>query len=106
MRCPSARPRASAPAMRRRLEQKPLCVYGRMKNDAGSACPALHTNACTLEIGALIVIRGQDPAMITNGTIIIFRPYPATPDYLVVHRVVKVYQPSQSTYNQYTFWTE
>jgi len=23
-----------------------------------------------------------------------------------VHRVVKVYQPSQSTYNQYTFWTE
>ena len=77
---------------------------------SGSMCqrlnPALHTNACTLEIGALIVIRGQDPAMITNGTIIIFRPYPATPDYLVVHRVVKVYQPSQSTYNQYTFWTE
>jgi len=67
---------------------------------------ALHTNACTLEIGALIVIRGQDPATITNGTIIIFRPYPATPDYLVVHRVIKVYSPSTSIYNQYTFWTE
>jgi hypothetical protein len=68
--------------------------------------PALHTNACTLEIGALIVIRGEDPATITNGTIIIFRPYPSTPDYLVVHRVINVYQPSTSIYNQYTFWTE
>jgi len=67
---------------------------------------ALHTNACTLEIGALIVIRGESPATITNGTIIIFRPYPSTPDYLVVHRVINVYPPSTSTYNQYTFWTE
>jgi signal peptidase I len=77
---------------------------------SGSMCqrlnPALHTSACTLEIGALIVIRGQDPATITNGTIIIFRPYPATPDYLVVHRVINIYQPSSSVYHQYTFWTE
>jgi signal peptidase I len=77
---------------------------------SGSMCqrlnPALHTNACTLEIGALIVIHGQDPATITNGTIIIFRPYPATPDYLVVHRVINIYQPSASVYRQYTFWTE
>ena len=77
---------------------------------SGSMCqrlnPTLHTNACTLEIGALIVIRGEDPATITNGTIIIFRPYPSTPDYLVVHRVINVYQPSTSVYNQYTFWTE
>ncbi len=77
---------------------------------SGSMCqrlnPALHTNACTLEIGALIVIRGQDPVTITNGTIIIFRPYPATPDYLVVHRVIRIYSPSTSTYGQYTFWTE
>ncbi len=76
---------------------------------SGSMCqrlnPALRTNACTLEIGALIVIRGQDPATITNGTIIIFRPYPATPDYLV-DRVIKIYPPSSSTYGQYTFWTE
>lgn len=77
---------------------------------SGSMCqrlnPVLHSNACTLEIGALIVIRGQDPATISNGTIIIFRPYPATPDYLVVHRVIKVYSPSNSSYNEYTFWTE
>ncbi len=77
---------------------------------SGSMCQrlnsALRTNTCTLEIGALIVIRGQDPATITNGTIIIFRPYPATPDYLVVHRVIKIYPPSSSTYGQYTFWTE
>jgi signal peptidase I len=77
---------------------------------SGSMCqrlnPALRTSACTLEIGALIVIRGQDPATITNGTIIIFRPYPATPDYLVVHRVINIYQPGASVYHQYTFWTE
>ena len=77
---------------------------------SGSMCqklnPALHTSACTLEVGALIVIRGQDPATITNGTIIIFRPYPATPDYLVVHRVINIYPPSASVYHQYTFWTE
>src|SRR6267143_4762159 len=55
---------------------------------SGSMCQrlnsALHSNAGTLEIGALIVIRGESPATITNGTIIIFRPYPSTPDYLVV----------------------
>jgi signal peptidase I len=68
--------------------------------------PELHSNACTLAVGALIVIHGQDPATITNGSIIIFRPYPSTPDYLVVHRVIRIYQPSTSVYNQYTFWTE
>lgn len=77
---------------------------------SGSMCqrlnPTLHDSACTLEIGALIVIRGENPATITNGTIIIFRPYPGTPDYLVVHRVIRVYSPSTSVYNQYTFWTE
>jgi signal peptidase I len=77
---------------------------------SGSMCqrlnPDLHTNACTLEIGALIVIRGEDPSTITNGTIIIFRPYPSTPDYLVVHRVINIYQPNRSVYGQYTFWTE
>jgi signal peptidase I len=77
---------------------------------SGSMCqslnPALHTSACTLPIGALIVIRGEDPAAITNGSIIIFRPYTSTPDYLVVHRVIKIYQPSSSVYGQYTFWTE
>jgi signal peptidase I len=77
---------------------------------SGSMCqrlnPDLHTNACTLEIGALIVIRGEGPSTITNGTIIIFRPYSSTPDYLVVHRVINIYPPIRSVYGQYTFWTE
>ena len=76
---------------------------------SGSMCqslnPALHTSACTLAIGALIVIKGEDPATITNGSIIIFRPYPSTPDYLVVHRVIKIFQPIGGN-SQYTFWTE
>jgi hypothetical protein len=55
---------------------------------------------CTLPIGALIVIRGQDPRTIVAGppcgettdgqkygSIIIFRSDPNRPDYLVVHRV-------------------
>jgi len=59
---------------------------------SGSMCPP--TN-CVLPIGSLIVIRGQDPRTIVAGpppfgTIIVFRPYPSTPDYLVVHRVVEI----------------
>ena len=75
---------------------------------SGSMCqrlnPTLHTDACTLEIGALIVIRGEDPATISNGTIIIFRPFPSTPDYLVVHRVMKIV-PQSSPDGQYDFFT-
>jgi len=76
---------------------------------SGSMCqrlnPTLHTDACTLEIGALIVIRGEDPATISNGTIIIFRPFPSTPDYLVVHRVMKIVPSSSSPDGQYDFFT-
>ncbi len=67
--------------------------------------PELHSTACTLAVGALIVIRGEDPATISNGTIIIFRPYVSTPDYLVVHRVVKIVSPSSSPDGQYDFFT-
>ena len=74
---------------------------------SGSMCqrlnPALHTDACTLDIGALIVIRGVDPNTISNGTIIIFRPE-SNPDYLVVHRVVKVFSSNQNA--PVSFWTE
>ena len=57
-----------------------------------SMCPP--TN-CVLPVGALIVIRGQDPGTVVAGpppvgTIIVFRPYPDRPDYLVVHRVVEI----------------
>lgn len=66
--------------------------------------PLLHTSACTLAVGDLIVIRGVSPDTISNGTIIIFRPYIDRPDYLVVHRVVKVFPASGST--PVSFWTE
>src|SRR5881409_2923137 len=69
---------------------------------SGSMCPP---SPCTLPVGALIVIRGQDPNTIQAGpacntpavgpsapggalgSIIVFRPYLNNPDYLVVHRV-------------------
>ncbi len=64
---------------------------------------------CTLAIGDLIVIRGQDPSTIVpsnvtspgiepNGSIIVFRPpapWSTDPNYLVVHRVVAKRQNSQ-----------
>ena len=69
---------------------------------SGSMCPSSN---CTLAIGALIVIKGQDPATIQAGppcapeqytaanrygSIIVFRPDPSRPDYLVVHRVREI----------------
>lgn len=71
---------------------------------SGSMCPPAD---CTLAIGDLIVIRGQDPGTIEagenwgfpcntsfggskHGSIIVFRPQPSTPDYLVVHRVREI----------------
>jgi len=73
---------------------------------SGSMCPP--TN-CVLPIGSLIVIRGQDPRTIVAGpppigTIIVFRPYLTTPDFLVVHRVVEI-RGNQSM-GQYYFVTE
>ena len=57
----------------------------------------------TLEVGALIVIKGEDPRNIQRGlsceqptgpsgpgSIIVFRPDIARPDYLVVHRVREI----------------
>jgi len=71
---------------------------------SGSMCPA---NYCTLPVGALILIRGEDPGSINAGpvcgahavgpsavgplgSIIVFRPYLNNPDYLVVHRVRQI----------------
>jgi len=67
--------------------------------------PELHSTACTLAVGALIVIRGEDPATISNGTIIVFRPFLSTPDYLVVHRVAKIVPANSSPDGQYDFFT-
>jgi signal peptidase I len=57
-----------------------------------SMCPPAN---CVLPVGALIVIRGQDPRTVVAGpppvgTIIVFRPYLTQPDFLVVHRVVEI----------------
>ncbi len=72
---------------------------------SGSMCQRLtnpSVDKCTLAIGDLIVIRGQDPSTIVastvttpgvvpNGSIIVFRPpapWSTDPNYLVVHRVI------------------
>ena len=85
---------------------------------SGSMCPASY---CTLPIGALIIIRGEDPAAIKagpdcnvpavgpsaptspTGSIIVFRPYLDNPDYLVVHRVRQIVSLPG---NQLTFRTQ
>ncbi len=67
--------------------------------------PGLNENTCTIAPGDLIFAQPQDPATIINGSIIIFRPFPQNPDYLVVHRVIKIVPPVSGTYGQYTFYT-
>jgi len=73
---------------------------------SGSMCQRLSNPAvdkCTLAIGDLIVIKGQDPSTIVaapppNGSIIVFRPpppYSSDPNYLVVHRVIGEQHTSQ-----------
>ena len=76
---------------------------------SGSMCPPAN---CTLAIGDLIVIRGQDPTTIQAGpppigSIIVFRPPPGfpgstDPNYLVVHRVIGIVQ----TVNGLSFQTK
>ena len=71
---------------------------------SGSMCPPSN---CTLPVGALIVIRGQDPSAIKVGDIVVFRGNPSDPNYLIVHRIIVVYTPSNdSAYpGQYAFIT-
>lgn len=78
---------------------------------SGSMCqadnPDLHTTACTLPIGALIVIRGVNPSTIANGTIIIFMSNPSDPSFLVVHRVIKIVSAANAApYNEISFETK
>jgi len=68
--------------------------------------PGLNENTCTIAPGDLIYAQRQDPATIISGSIIIFRPFPQNPDYLVVHRVIKIMSPDSNTYDQYTFNTQ
>ena len=70
---------------------------------SGSMCPP--TN-CVLPIGSLIVIRGQDPSTIHLRDIIVFREI-GNPDFLIVHRVIQIFTPSNDSYypGQYAFIT-
>jgi signal peptidase I len=68
--------------------------------------PELHSNLCTLAVGALIVIRGVDPSTISNGTIIVFMNDPSNPSFLVVHRVIGIVPAANSTYGQVSFKTK
>ncbi|HZY93657.1 MAG TPA: hypothetical protein VFE98_02215 [Candidatus Bathyarchaeia archaeon] len=63
-----------------------------------------NTSACTLAVGDVILIRGVNPNLITNNSIIVFRPYSSNPKYLVVHRVIHVF-PATPT-SQVFFWTK
>src|SRR5437879_12440598 len=55
----------------------------------------------------LVVILGHDPNVIKLGDIIVFRPNPNNPNYLIVHRIIMVYTPSNDTVypGQYAFVT-
>ncbi|HVH15536.1 MAG TPA: plastocyanin/azurin family copper-binding protein [Candidatus Angelobacter sp.] len=81
-----------------------------LSNPSGSMCqrlnPYLNSNACTIGWGDLILARSQDPSTIANNTIIVFRPYPAFPNYLVVHRIIRIIPASQTSNNLIAFWTQ
>jgi PKD repeat protein len=77
--------------------------------NSGSMCqrlnPNLHTSACTIGSGDLLLARTQAPNTITNNTIIVFRPFSAYPNYLVIHRVIRIIPATQSITHQVAFWT-
>jgi signal peptidase I len=71
-----------------------------------SMCPV---NNCVLPVGALVVIRGQDPHTILpgpppSGNIIVFHVPTEGPDFLVIHRVIQIILANQSQ-NGYFFIT-
>jgi len=67
--------------------------------------PNLHTSDCTIGLGDLLLARSQDPNTITNNTIIVFTPFSAYPNYLIIHRVIRIIPAAQSITNQVAFWT-
>ncbi len=91
-----------------------IAVWGGIRLALGTEYPILVVSSpsmcpptnCVLPVGALIVIKGQDPSTITNGSIIVFRPFSANPNYLVVHRVVQIYTPNQNPNGEYVFITK
>ena len=71
---------------------------------SGSMCPP---NNCVLPVGSLIVIRGEDRSALKVGDIVVFRGNPNDPNYLIIHRIIILYAPSNDTVysGQYAFVT-
>lgn len=61
---------------------------------SGSMCPPSN---CVLPVGALVVIQGEDPSALRVGDIVVFRPNPTNPNYLIIHRIIILYTPSNDT---------
>lgn len=53
------------------------------------------------------MIRGEDPNALKVGDIIVFRGNPNDPNYLIIHRIITLYTPSNDTAfpGQYAFVT-
>ena len=71
---------------------------------SGSMCPPSN---CVLPVGALVVIRGEDPSALKVGDIVVFRGNPSDPNYLIIHRIIILYTSSNDTVypGQYAFVT-
>lgn len=61
---------------------------------SGSMCPPSN---CVLPVGALVVVRGEDPSALKVGDIVVFRGEPSDPNYLIIHRIVVMYTPTNDT---------
>ncbi len=71
---------------------------------SGSMCPPSN---CVLPVGALVVIRGEDPSVLKVGDIVVFRGSQTDPNYLIIHRIIVLYTLSNDTAypGQYAFVT-
>jgi len=71
---------------------------------SGSMCPPSN---CVLPVGALVVIRGEDPSVLKVGDIVVFRGSQTDPNYLIIHRIIILYTLSNDTAypGQYAFVT-
>ncbi len=67
-------------------------------------CPPVN---CVLPVGALVVIRGEAPSALKVRDIIVFRGSSSDPNYLIIHRIITLYTPSNDTAypGQYAFVT-
>src|SRR5260370_8782510 len=62
---------------------------------------------CVLRVGALVVIRGEDPSLLKVGDIVVCRGSQTDLNYMIIHRMIILYTPSSDTAypGQYAFVT-